>query len=384
MKVCILSYEFPPMTGGETLYSHSIAKGISRLGNDVTVITSGLKGNIIDSEINLQYAHTVDITPFRSFFFNINAKRRLFSILNDVDILHQTYDYNAFPISKEKMRKPLVVTAHHPFRREHEIIKANLNILDYFQYLAKRRLPYLDLMQKKLCERADKIIAVSSYTAENILEENKNLADKIEIIPNGVDINRFNPDIPRDIVRKNMKISCDERVILFIGRLDFNKGIKYLIEAFSKLKIPKVKLIIVGRGPLKDQIKQLIEKLNLSKKVQLLENVTDETLPQIYRASDIFVLPSLMEGFGISILEAMASGIPCIGTTAGGAVDIISSNNGILIPPADINSLRDAMKILLTDDLMYRRFSIQCRKKAEGFSWDHVVERTINVYESLI
>lgn len=321
--------------------------------------------------------------------FNIRTKKALLNLLktNKIDIIHQTYDYNIFPISKDKINVPIITTIHHPFKEERKLIKANLSFMEYLNYLSRRRLHYLEIMQKKLCERADKIISVSTYTARSVIKEFHIPPDKIEVIPNGVDINRFNPNINVEEMREKWGIQS-EPIVLFVGRLDYNKGIKYLIGGFSKLikDISDAKLVIVGQGPDRDHLKHLIDKHNLNKSIILAGRVENTDLPKAYCASNVIVLPSLMEGFGISLLEAMACGKPCIATSAGGTTDVVvDGKTGFIVPPSDPLSLYQAMYTLLIDDNLSKKFGMASRKRAEkNFAWDAIAKRTINLYEEML
>lgn len=392
LNICLLSYEFPPMIGGEAAYTSSIAKTISNMGHNVIVMTSDTEGRMNTSNnenFKIKYISTIKTTPFESFLFNIRAKKALLDLLKSdkIDIIHQTYDYNTFPISKKKIKVPIVATIHHPFKDERKIIKANMSFIEYLNYLSRRRLHYLEKMQKKLCERADKIISVSTYTARSIIKEYGIPADKLEVIPNGVDINRFNPNVNGYKMRKKWNIHS-EPIVLFVGRLDYNKGVRYLIEAFSKIikDICDAKLVIVGQGPTINNIKYLINKYNLEKSVKLVGRVSDEELPKAYNASNIIVLPSLMEGFGISLLESMACGKPCIATRAGGVEDVIlNGKTGFIVTPADSDSLYQAINDLLIDDDLVQEFGRNCRKRVdEYFTWDNIGKRTLAVYEKVL
>jgi glycosyltransferase involved in cell wall biosynthesis len=392
LNICLLSHEFPPRIGGEASYASFIAKTISNMGHNLIIMTSNTEGqmNISNNEnFNIKYISTIKTTPFESFLFNIRTKKALLNLLktNKMDIIHQTYDYNTFPISKDKINVPIITTIHHPFKEERKLIKANLSFMEYLNYLSRRRLHYLEIMQKKLCERADKIISVSTYTARSVIKEFNIPPDKIEVIPNGVDINRFNPNINVEEMREKWGIQS-EPIVLFVGRLDYNKGIKYLIGGFSKLikDISDAKLVIVGQGPDRDHLNHLIDKHNLIKSVILAGRVENKDLPKAYCASNVIVLPSLMEGFGISLLEAMACGKPCIATSAGGTTDVVvDGKTGFIVPPSDPLSLYQAMYTLLSDDNLSQKFGMASRKRAEkNFAWDAIAKRTINLYEEMI
>ncbi len=388
MKVCLITYEFPPQVGGEAVYTSGLASALDDLGAEVTVITTSEKSISVSNEENLKIIRLpkARVLP-KMYSFSMYANKILESYMTGkIDLIHNTSDYNEIVIPRGR-KIPVIATIHHPYAKERRIYKANTNKIDYLKYALQRKINYLEFNSKILCKRADRLIAVSNYTARSVIEEYGVQPNKISVIPNAVDINTFNPDIDGTEIRKKLNIGS-EKVILFVGRLDFQKGIEYLISAFSKIIIdfPEVKLIVVGDGPLKDQVRAVISKYNLSKSVFLLGRVDVMDLPKIYAACDLFVVPSLMEGFGIVYLEAMACGKACIGTNIGGVEDVIADGiTGLLVPPADPTSIYLAIKRLLSDEDTLMRFGKDGRKRVlENFTWEKVAAQTLDVYRKAL
>lgn len=386
LNICLVSYEFPPMYGGEGMYTYGLAKALSDLGHNVNIITTGLKGKIKSSDFDIIYVPQIEKPGLKLLSFSIRVKKKIEQLYKyeNIDVLHHTNDYYfLFPFKKVI---PLVATVHHPYAAERKVIRSNGNIFDYLRYLRQRPLYYHEKMEKFSCEKADRIISVSKYTAHSIINQYNILPSKIKIIPNAVDINRFNPAIEGHEIRERLNIQS-EPTVLFVGRLDHNKGILYLIDAFLKIimQIPDAKLVIVGEGPFKNSILSRVNKLNLRKSVTLVGRVDEEDLPKVYAASDLVVLPSLMEGFGIVLLEAMASGRPCVATRVGGTEEaIIDGENGFFVPSADPYSLSRAIYTLLTNDNLAKDLGRAGRKRVEkNFTWDKIAKRTIEVYKEV-
>ncbi len=388
MKVCLITYEFPPQIGGEAVYASGLASALDDLGAEVTVITTSEKSIAISYEENLKIIRLpkARVLP-KMYSFSLYANKILESnMTGKIDIIHNTSDYNEI-ITPRRKKIPVIATIHHPYAQERRIYKANSNNIDYLKYALHRKINYLEFNSKILCKRADRLIAVSNYTARSVIEEYGIQPNKISVIPNAVDINTFNPDIDGTEFRKKLNIES-EKVILFVGRLDFQKGIEYLISAFSKIIIdfPELKLIVVGDGPLKNHVRAVISKYNLSESIFLLGRVDTKDLPKIYAACDLFVVPSLMEGFGIVYLEAMACGKACIGTNIGGVEDVIADGRtGLLVPPADPTSIYLAIKSLLSDEDTLMRFGKEGRKRVlENFTWEKVAAQTLDVYKKAL
>jgi N-acetyl-alpha-D-glucosaminyl L-malate synthase BshA len=387
----MISYEFPPCLGGVARYAFYLSKTISDMGHNVNVIASDHCGriNLDEKNLSVRYLNAIKKSPLRLFSFNILTKKEIINLhkKENFDIIHQIHDYYSIAIDKEEIQKPIIATIHHPFTAERKFFKMNNNFFGYYSYLFKRRALFLEKMQKSVCEKADKIIAVSNYTAKNIAEEYDVPRRKMEVIPNGVDINRFNPKINGKETKERLGIKHDP-VILFVGILNFHKGVEYLIKSFSKVirAVPNAKLVIAGDGPQRDYIIKLIDNLNLKKSVKMIGKVRDDDLLRVYAASDVLVLPSLMEGFGMVLIEAMACGKPCVASRAGGVEDVIvDGETGFIVPPADSDSLYQAIHDILIDDMLSKKFGVAGRKRVEeNFTWDHIARRTLGVYEKML
>jgi len=391
MNISLISYEFPPMFGGEGMYTYGLAKALSDLGHNVRVITADTRGRMESMVENFEIIRLITIKKpgLKLFSFNLKAVKKIEEIYKshqEIDILHFTYDFYKITLSKEKINIPIIATLHHPWSAEHRIIKAGTPI-DYPNYYFRRVvLHHFEKMSKKTCNNADKLIAVSNYTAQSYITEFRVPQDKIEVIPDAVDTNKFHPEVDGYEIRKKLNLADKDRVVLFVGRLDYNKGIEYLLRSFSRINEEDIvaKLVIVGEGLLKKYIQAF--KRNYPEKIVPVGRISEEDLPKFYAASDLVVLPSLMEGFGIVLLEAMASGKPCVATRAGGVEDVvINGETGLLIPPADSYSLYHAIYTLLTDDKLSKEFGAAGRKRAENyFTWDKVAKHTVEVYKKVM
>ena len=388
LDICLISYEFPPVFGGEGMYTYGLAKALSRLGHNITVLTTD-RG----SEIRLdgEDFDIIRISPIKKPFlkmlsFNIRSNKKIKEISKhkNVDIFHYTNDYANFSLYSGVST---IATLHHPFAEERRVCKRVSNNIEYLRYLFRYKTPFLELLERKTCKKANKLIAVSRYVAESIIKEYHLQSNEVVVIPNAVNTDLFNPEVD-DTKAKELFFLNTQKTILFVGRLEYNKGIFHLIDAFSMLKkdIPEAKLVIVGEGKLKNWILSFIDARNLRNSVKILGGVESEYLPGIYAASDLFVLPSIMEGFGIVLLEAMATGKPCVTTMAGGIEDVvIDGKTGIIVPPADTVSLYHAMKTILVNDDLAKKLGMAGRKRVkENFTWDIVAKRTLEVYKEML
>ena len=173
-----------------------------------------------------------------------------------------------------------------------------------------------------------------------------------------------------------------------MARLHPYKGQRFLIEAFKKVKmqVDNTKLIILGRGPLKEKLTQLIRELKLQNDVFLLnEAYPNHFMPSVYANCDIFCLPSIVEPFGISVLEAMACGKPVLGTKVGGILDTINDGEvGFLINPANVDDLSSKLMRLVLNEKLRKELGNRALERAKTvFDWNIIVKKYLGLYAQL-
>lgn len=247
-------------------------------------------------------------------------------------------------------------------------------------YLSKRYHTIFAL--KWIVNNAKKTITNSSATRDSCLEAGLDEYN-IQIIPFGVDTDFFKP----------LKLPKNEDMfqILSVGYLIERKGFEYLIRAMKEVlkKHKNARLKIVGSGPLENKLKNMIIKLELQNEVEIIKNVSDEELLRLYNSSDLFVLPSITdsqgntEGLGVVLLEAMASGLPVIGSNVGGIPDIIKNNRtGILVREKDVTKLTNAISILIKDEKLREKLVTNvCSSVHENFRWEKIAAEYLKVYD---
>ena len=213
-----------------------------------------------------------------------------------------------------------------------------------------------------------------------------------QVIPMGVDTNLFSRAEKVDITRKKYEIDGD--VLLFVGRLIRVKGVYYLIKALPKVlkRYPKTKLLIVGSGPEKRRLIQLCAELTIINSVVFINEVLQEDLIPLYSMADLLVLPSIMditgetEGLGVVLLEAMACGVPVIGSNVGGIKDIIiDGETGLLSEQKNSDSIAEKIIQLLSDEQLRKKVIENGFKLVkDNFTWEAISDRFLNVYLEVI
>jgi len=232
-----------------------------------------------------------------------------------------------------------------------------------------------------LVNNSSKTITNSTATRKFCLEAGLD-GDKIEVIPFGVDTDFFRP----------LDVYKDENIfqILSVGYLIERKGFEYLIRAMPLVleKYENARLKIVGTGPLESKLKELVYELDLGDEVEIVKNVSDEELLMIYNSSDLFVLPSIVdsqgntEGLGVVLLEAMACGLPVIGSDVGGIPDIIEDEKtGVLVKEKDYEELSKVILNLIFEDNL-RNYLVDNSLKIvkTNFSWKMISNYYLDIY----
>lgn len=220
-------------------------------------------------------------------------------------------------------------------------------------------------------KKADTVTVISNYLAQYVRSQNSKVP--ISIIPNGVDISKFQSDGGHS-----------PKTVITVSRLVKKNGVKDLIDAVAIIKkeVPDIKLLVVGDGPLRESLKLKAESLKLKDNVEFVGEVSHDLLPQYLAKATIFVRPSLSEGLGTAFLEAMAAGLPIIGTPVGGITDFLKDEKtGLFCKAGNPQDLADKIARLIKDDDLRKRLSDNGRKLVqEKYSWDKIAKEFENVY----
>jgi len=228
-------------------------------------------------------------------------------------------------------------------------------------------------LEKRALKHVSEIMVLSRFTRDKLIEVYRTSPGKISIIPGGVDLMRFKPTDDRHRIRQGLKLP-DLKIILFtVKNLVARMGLENLVEAVRLLvkNAPDLYLVIGGAGPLKDQLTRMAEQLGVSDFIRFEGFISEESLPNYYQMSDIFILPTKeLEGFGLVTLEAMASGVPVLGTPVGGTKEIISRFDTSFMfkdtTPESIASLiLGKYHIIKNNYEEWRKISKKCRQFVE-------------------
>jgi glycosyltransferase involved in cell wall biosynthesis len=371
LKITITTPVYPyPKRGvytGIERHIENISKYLALNNCKVRVITTFWNGgNSYDIKDGIEIFRVKDATLYLGraaglaelnyLSFSLTSILKSLELDSDVLLLN-----NQSPFSFLSNAKLKVGLAHHV-----DYIK---NFKDIFV------IPFADLYSKMT--KIDYIIAPSYFTKKQIIETFKIPSKKIEVIHEGVDTSKFNPN-NKPIFRDKFK---SQYVILFVGALVKTKNVDKLIRVFNYVqKRIDASLVIVGEGPEKSNLMKIVKELNLTNKVFFEGFVKDEDLPYYYSSCDIFASCSIIEGFGLIFLEAMASGKPVVAFNIASIPEVVG-NGGIIIKNFDLKEMANKIIELLSNKEVYEEYSRKAREIAINHDWNIIARKYLSFFE---
>lgn len=379
MRILHLSWEYPPhIVGGLGRHVYYITHELIKLGVKVDVATVGYEDtHIIDEGVNVHLidAFKVRVPDFSSWVHSFNIFMMMdLSHVNGIDAIH-VHDWLTAPagiVLKHRFKVPLIATIHATeYGRRGGLHSLESKHIHEWEWL--------------LTYEAWKVIVCSNYMAHEVKSVFGIPDDKIVMIPNGIDkaLLSFKPKYDRSRYAYPWEL-----LIVFYGRLVYEKGPDSVIRAFAKLlgRMSNIKLVIIGDGPMREYLISLANQLGLGSKVYFTGKVSDDELYSIIAHSNLVILPSRYEPFGISALEAMALGKPLIATNRGGPTDFIRHmENGVLINPENPDEIAYYAEMLLKDEGLARKLANEAKETImRGYTWDIIAKRTYELYKAII
>ena len=315
-------------------------------------------------------------SEFASFAFKSYQELKHFK--SDIVHVHSTASLSQDIITAHSCHKASLIKI--------DDMKKNVSRYHYFRSLVSPFNMVSAAIEKIQYRKANfkKIIAVSSPLKQELIDFYRIKEDNIVVIPNGVDLETFSPHTEQRLkIRRKLGFKEDDIIILFVSHRFANKGLDILIKAISSAGNKKIKLLIVS-GDDAAQYLKLADGLGILNRIKLYGMTTHPETA--YRASDIFVLPSYYEAFGLVTLEAMASGLPIVTTNVGCAPDLISdTHDGFVVPtPPDADKISEIIDALCRNDSVRKKIGANARNKAMQYSWDKIAAETVNLYKTCL
>jgi glycosyltransferase involved in cell wall biosynthesis len=270
---------------------------------------------------------------------------------------------------------PVVETIHHPVTIDRDLavqsatsLKDKLGLRRWFSFIN---------MQMKVARRLSHIITVSQTARRHIADTFRIPQDKLRVIYNGIDTDVFSPS-PK-VAR------LDNRLVVVISRDTPVKGLRFMLEALAVLRHKyDLELIVVAKGTDNRNTQRLLTTLGIRDYVKFIDEIDTTELVNQYRLASLVVVPSVYEGFGLPAAEAMACGAPTVSTTAGALPEVVG-DAGILVPPADVKALVDAISSLVVNQNKRKHLSqVGRRRIVQMFNWRNTAKHTVDVYAEAI
>lgn len=371
MKPAIIATHYLPHIGGLELATYHLANELTKLDNEVHVITPYPNPSEEKSSAIQVHRHPINTYPdepsLRAFIDGITFFRQALKTIEGIkpDIIHAQNITNSIPayLAWKKYHIPYVICIH-----------GNLELMGPFLPKPLKRfwknLPHI--------KSAAGIIALTPEMWGRIENE---LGHTSQVIPNGVDLEKFYPAIDEK------KISA-KKTIVTLSRIDDKKGLEYAIQSMTKIieKYPDVRLKIIGDGDYRKTLEKLVDELSLRDCVEFTGLIPNDEVPDNLRDADIFLLPSLFEGLPLTLLEAMACGLPVISTPVSIAPDMVNKwNCGVIVPFKSPDAIAGAVSDLLSNHEAMKSIGKRGALAAkESASWKSIAEKYVRLYSSII
>ncbi len=410
MNIAMLSYHTCPLatlggkdTGGMNVYVRDLTRALGALGIHVDVFTRSQDEHVPHVLHDLGYGNRVVHVPagpehpiarkeLAEYIPQFVDGIRAFADEKGIryDVIHSHYWMSgiaAASLSDLWGGAPILHMFHTLGEMKNRIARSD----------EEREGQYRIEGEKRVLKRANRLIVATEAEKAQLLWLYKGDVRKMEVIPPGVDVSHFYP-IPKDEARLFIGLKPDQCMVLFVGRIEPLKGVDTLIRAMSCLKFQSVAhpvyLAVIGGEPDASpdlmtaemaRLQSLCDDLCMGQTVIFLGKRAQDTLPYYYSAADVLVMPSFYESFGMVALEAMACGTPVIASQVGGLAFLVrDGETGFTVPEGDPSALCDRLTLLLSDPELRTRTGQRAAEYAQGYAWDKIASRIVEVYGRLI
>lgn len=387
MKILQVCPIFPPQpsnfASGVTQVVYYMSRELVKRGHKVEVWaanTLDMKTKIRDKVAlvdGIEVHYFPYIMHYYTFFLSLSLIQAARSELNEFDIIH-IHDFRTFHG---------LVVAHYAKKNNIPYLLQAYGSLPRMMAMRKLKRVYDTLWGYRLLRDASKVVAVTKTEAEQYKSMGVS-KDKVEVIPNGVDLSEFQDLLQRGQFRKRYGLDAKQKVILYLGRIHKIKGPDLLVKSFAELtkKFRDVKLVIVGPddGYL-PVLKRVIDDLGIKDRILLTGPLYGRERLAAYVDADVYVLPSVYDVSPSTVLEACACATPVIVTSSCGLANWVESYQAGYVVPHDKNQLQQALATILTDEKLRRKLASQARRLVEEqFAWNKIVDRIETTYKAVI
>jgi glycogen synthase len=389
-RLLILSWEYPPLIeGGLARHVRKLAEELVDRDIEVHVLTRGGEESPAEEQAGGVTIHRIlepkrptDLGEFVAWVERMNSDMLAAGVdLGDrfsFDLVHG-HDWlvaNACDHLARRFGAPLVTTIHATEHGRHQ------------GWVNKHPQSYIHGVERWITNRSDHVIACSFYMREQIADIFGVEEQRVSVIPNGIDPGDLQPQDPAELRRLRLEFAQPEqKLVLLVGRLVYEKGFQLALEAMPGVieRVPGTRFLVAGSGTHEKELRRQAQELGLMEHGTFLGWIGDDVLHSLYPISDICVVPSIYEPFGLVALEAMASGCPCLVADTGGLREVVPHEEaGLRFRARDPEALAEMAIRVLDDEQLGQRLVSEGLEHIRRFDWADVAERTAAVYDGLV
>ena len=410
MKIVIATAVYYPMINGVAVFSHNLAKGLSSRGHEVLVLCPSQTGKNyteIEDGVRVDRLRSIDVKVYPDQINDVPPKKHFLGIdwphlfykkgfkvsvfpMNEIrkaldsfspDVVHvQVSDPIGLSVVSYARKKgiPVVTTEHN----QPEVLTEPLKLPGVV------RKPVNMLLSAYFRNRQSKSDFVTMPTRQAIdhliLSHGKEFKVPVAAVSNGVDLKNFKPGKVKEAIYKKYKIPSGVPTVLYVGRIDPEKKVGLVIEAFKKVyeALPKARMVIVGDGVDRARLEGLVSDWGLGGIVEFLGRVLPPDLYELYKVGDVFATASEIETQGIVLIEAAATGLPLVAVDKGAVSEVcLNDKNGFLCKPGDVSGIAEALIKILEDKKLKKKFSENSLKIAAEHDFEKTLDKFINIYK---
>jgi len=386
MRTLTFSWEYPPVIeGGLARHVRKLSENLVQEGVEVHVLTRGSEHLPAREERHGVIVHRVMQPPFprdvKAFIRWVASMNKAMAAagteLDDelqFDLIH-SHDWlvaSAAEAVARRVPRPWIATVHATEYGRHQ------------GWVDKYPQSHIHAAEREMARRADRVITCSRYMRSHVAKVFGIRAAKVTAMQNGVDPRDLEPVADDLDALRARYANPDERLVLLVGRLVYEKGFHLALDALAPVikQLGNVRFVVAGTGTAEAELRRQAWRLGLHRKGVFLGWVGDDMLHSLYRVADMCIVPSIYEPFGIVALEAMASGCLCVVADTGGLREVIPDDGtvGLRFPSRDAAALQEILERVLTDDAERAQLVAEAREHVLRFDWAEVARQTLGVY----
>jgi glycosyltransferase involved in cell wall biosynthesis len=359
------------MLGGVPTAVETIRRSLDALGHQVVVVAPRMAGAGDDGRAVVRVP-AVPAPTYPDFALPLPLRpaltKRLLAL--DLDVFHAHHPFllggSARRLARAS-RRPFVFTNHTLYDRYAHYVPLPRGMV------ARGAVRW----SARFADTADLILTPSDFVARRL--RTQGVGRPIDVIPTGVDLQQFRPG-GRAAARRQLGLGPGEPTVLYVGRLDREKNLELLVDAVARVRRAGLRFFLVGRGTQADALRRLAAARGFGDRIDFRGGVAPESLPAYYRAADAFVFASTTETQGLSVLEAMACGLPVVAVRASGIEEVVTDGVSGLLVPEDAEAFAAAVDQILADADLARKLATGGREDATAFGATAIAERLVAAY----